>query len=1292
MNAQRPSRRPSSSAHSSRRRPARPRLEALEDRVVPDGTLGLSATAYSVVKGNTATITVTRTGGATGALTVDYAVTPGTATAGLNYAGILPRPDLGDPGNKLTGTLTWADGDSAPKTFRIRALDDYQVDPALTVDIALSNLVGPGALGTSSAVLTINDFQPGRPVFSSSTYNQTTSGGSVTITVNRVGGSSGVLSAPYSTIDGTAVAGVNYTAVSGTLTWADGDSAPKTFSVPILNQSVGTTGAAFQVSLGQTGLGASRALVPSMWYNFDNHTANDGIIEDRGPNHLNLVNSQNNGAGGQPQTFFGPAPHQDNTSSGIVSHFVSSGATFPGAGTAYNLEGGTHRNYSNNNAFTGTVTGTTRDFFSWRDNMGVLPAGVTPDFSGSSSRNNNPNWYTNPIMDSRDGSISYSFWLDLPELIGSDFDPARYFGNFANREMLLGRESNDVNNPVGGVQGGGGGEFGGQVAVRTIPNYTQDPDYNPLNPMGTVKYTLELRSSGITIPTHVTFHVGEWHQFAVEYTPTATLVYEDGVLKDNIATGTYDPSKQAVGEVTGAMRLNQTAFWNTPRRESGTFNIDDLGIWQGQLSASDVQKLYGQGIGSAVADTAAVQLTDRTAPRTLTVTNLLDGAVPPAGSLRFELAAAASGDTVAFANNLAGQTVNLSAGQLELMNNVTVQGPTTGKVTINANGRSRIFEVDTGITATLRNLTLVNGFAANTATNSGYGGAVEALGNLSVSNVLFVNNTAALGGGAISTYGTLANVLTVNNAAFTSNKVLAGFGGAIGNAGATGPVTSTISVLNSSFTDNNAPSGGGAIDYVIFSSSAAGNYSLSVANDTFTGNQGANGGAIYANDSPNTGVHLTISVTNSDFSDNIAFGPVLSATLTQSGFGGAIDTFFRGSADSTSAISISDSTFSGNQGNYGAGIDTTIRLAGSSSASYTLARDAASGNNGTQGGGLYEELQNLGTGTLSVAVNSTTFDNNNVSSFSTGGATPTLVAAEGGGAFTTLSGTGTITIAYHSDTIANNSAVISGTAAGLMALGGGFYVEGTSSPTTLTLDSLTVAYNNADTDGGGVFIDPSAVTPTVGNTIVASNTSAAGAADVSGTVTSLGTNLISNTTGSGVWQPSDIQNVPAQLSDLRYNGGPARPFVERKTITLLATSPAVGAGSTSLTTDEVGNPRGAYGAPSIGALDYAATSVSQLLVLAPPVASAGTAFDVVVEAVDQYGNVVTNYAGIVYFTFTGAGSTTTPSTAPYTFTPADMGVATFVGGVTLSTPGDQVVMVIDLNDPSLTGSTVVTLS
>jgi hypothetical protein len=62
-------------------------------------------------------------------------------------------------------------------------------------------------------------------------------GGSILITVTRTGGSSGAVGVSYATSNGTAIAGSDYTATSGTLNWTNGDNSNKTFSVPVLDDS-----------------------------------------------------------------------------------------------------------------------------------------------------------------------------------------------------------------------------------------------------------------------------------------------------------------------------------------------------------------------------------------------------------------------------------------------------------------------------------------------------------------------------------------------------------------------------------------------------------------------------------------------------------------------------------------------------------------------------------------------------------------------------------------------------------------------------------------------------------------------------------------------------------------------------------------------------------------------------------------------------------------------------------------------------------------------------------------------
>jgi predicted outer membrane repeat protein len=666
-------------------------------------------------------------------------------------------------------------------------------------------------------------------------------------------------------------------------------------------------------------------------------------------------------------------------------------------------------------------------------------------------------------------------------------------------------------------------------------------------------------------------------------------------------------------------------------------------------------------------------LEDRVVPSNLTVTSLADSGP---GSLRAAVAAAGDGDTIQFAPALSGGTIRLSTGQLNIAQSVTIQGPGQALLAISAQDRSRIFHVLGGFSVSISGLTLSNGYARVIPGDAGFGGAILDDGTLTLNDTAFINNTSAAGGGAIDAFGSPTDTLSISNSTFTGNRAVAGFGGGIGT-------TDLLTVTNTTFTDNTAPSGGGAIDYVIFSTAVGPTFVLTVSNCTFTGNSGANGGAIYANDSPMTGTALTIAITGSTFTNNFSTGPL--TDTADSGFGGAIDTFVRPGGTATASVSLTGDTFQSNQGNYGAGIDTTIRASSdfTGSATYTVTGTTASGNQGVRGGGLYNEIDNLGSGSITVTVDSSTFNDNGTQSFKTS-ATPTarLISGDGAGVFNTIASLGgsPVTLRYTNDTIANNSAEISGTDPALTALGGGLYLEVTvpGSNPAVSLDSLTVAYNDAATDGGGV------ATATFSglmlrNTVVADNTVGTAGAnpDVAGAVTSLGNNLIGNTADFSSWVPTDLVNVDPRLSVLNNNGGPTQ------TIALLADSPAINTGATSLVLDQLGNSRGSP--TDIGAVQYAATVADHFLVLAPPTANVGVPFDITVVAVDQFGNVVDNYAGTVTFSILTGDGTVPPE---YTFNPSDHGSHTFVQGVTLTDSGVQIISVTD-TATGITGFTFV---
>ena len=206
-------------------------LTITDNDVSSSGTLQLSAATYGVAEnGGSATITITRTGGSAGAVGVSVATSNGTATAGSDYTAV-------------SQTISFANGDAANKTVSIPITNDTLVEGNETVNVALSNPTGGATLGAqATAVLTITDDEvpppPGTLQFSAATYSVAENSGSATITITRAGGSAGAVGVTFATSNGTATAGSDFTAVSQTISFANGDTANKTVSVPILNNGV----------------------------------------------------------------------------------------------------------------------------------------------------------------------------------------------------------------------------------------------------------------------------------------------------------------------------------------------------------------------------------------------------------------------------------------------------------------------------------------------------------------------------------------------------------------------------------------------------------------------------------------------------------------------------------------------------------------------------------------------------------------------------------------------------------------------------------------------------------------------------------------------------------------------------------------------------------------------------------------------------------------------------------------------------------------------------------------------
>ncbi len=202
----------------------------------------VSIAGASKTEGNSGTanlaFTVTLSKASTTPVTVKYATSNGTATAGQDYtAG--------------SGTITFAAGETS-KTLNVAVIGDATVESDETFAVTLSAPSG-AKIGTASATGTItnDDAVQALPTVSiagasKAEGNSGTSNLGFTVTLSKA--SATPVTVQYATSNGTATAGQDYTAASGTVTFAAGETS-KTVNVAVAGDATVEADETFTVTL-----------------------------------------------------------------------------------------------------------------------------------------------------------------------------------------------------------------------------------------------------------------------------------------------------------------------------------------------------------------------------------------------------------------------------------------------------------------------------------------------------------------------------------------------------------------------------------------------------------------------------------------------------------------------------------------------------------------------------------------------------------------------------------------------------------------------------------------------------------------------------------------------------------------------------------------------------------------------------------------------------------------------------------------------------------------------------------
>jgi CSLREA domain-containing protein len=293
-------------------------------------------------------------------------------------------------------------------------------------------------------------------------------------------------------------------------------------------------------------------------------------------------------------------------------------------------------------------------------------------------------------------------------------------------------------------------------------------------------------------------------------TPTGSVTFKDGA------------SPITCDEGAGARPLNGSgvAVCTTSALSAAvhTINADYGGDGNFDTSTGSV----GQTVNPCNASPVVTKIAD---------TN--DGTCDGDCSLREAIATACTNATITF--DTAGvfstpQTITLSLGQLSLGRNVTIDGPDPANqhVTISGGNASRVFNLNSGKTATIRDLTITGGLGING------GGIYNDHGTLTLLNLTIggnTANTASFGGGVYNDGSTSGSAtLTITNSTISGNLANSGDGGGVYNAGAGGSATLTIN--NSTISGNNATGNGGGV----FSDGTGGAAVVTTTNATITNN------------------------------------------------------------------------------------------------------------------------------------------------------------------------------------------------------------------------------------------------------------------------------------------------------------------------------------------------------------------------------------------------------------------------------------------------------------------------
>lgn len=202
------------------------------------GAPSFSINDVSATESGNLVFTVTKTGSTTSSYSVNFAAANGSAAAGSDYT-------------TTSGTLTFTTSE-ATKTASVATIDDTAVESAETVLLNLSGATGGATISDAQGIGTINDNDGAATCngvsFTVASNAAVTEGANSAFTVTKSGTTSNSCSISYATANGSAAAGSDYTAGSGTLTFTSAQTS-QTINVATADDAAVESAETFSISL-----------------------------------------------------------------------------------------------------------------------------------------------------------------------------------------------------------------------------------------------------------------------------------------------------------------------------------------------------------------------------------------------------------------------------------------------------------------------------------------------------------------------------------------------------------------------------------------------------------------------------------------------------------------------------------------------------------------------------------------------------------------------------------------------------------------------------------------------------------------------------------------------------------------------------------------------------------------------------------------------------------------------------------------------------------------------------------